>query len=150
MAVKKGFYFSMDALTASMILLAAVGMIMAHNPRNDQNSDSPDLDLLHTASIQETSQWNSSINSSKTVLSHIYRQHYAGNSTKADEICNNYFNRSKRFALYMSNTTQRDKICGGLKPSEEDKLIADQIITPDIKINNTFVGPRKAVMVVSN
>lgn len=150
MARMKGFYFSMDALTASMILLAAVGMLMAHSPQNNTKSGSYKLDLLNTASMQQVNDWNQSFNSNKTAISYIYSQHYVGNNSKADEACNIYFNQTGRFALYMSNTTHRDKICGGLEPDEEQSLIAKQVLTPDVKINNTFAGPKTAVLVVSN
>lgn len=146
----KGFYFSLDALTASMVLLAVVGMLASYSPRPEEPQKPFELDYLHTASMQNTSDWNVSKDSDRTVLSEIYYQYYSGNQGEADNICNQYFNFSKSYGLYFSNTTERDKICGNLNPSRESNLETEQTTVPDIKINDSFIGPKTAVMVVNN
>jgi len=146
----KGFYFSLDALTASMVLLAVTGMLAAYSPSPADPQKPIELDYIHTASIQDISDWNSSKEPDRTVLSEIYYQYYSGNQSEAEDLCRGYFNFSSKYGLYFSNSTERHKICGGLTPGQNSNLEAEQTPVSDTKINGSFIGPKTAVMVVNN
>jgi hypothetical protein len=136
----KGFYFSMDALMAAMVLIAATAVLIGYRDQVDQK-DPYQLSMLHTASLQETQDWNNSKNSNLTVLAHIYRNR---------NDCSDYFdNVSEKYALYFVNSTTREKICGNLEVSQKD-LSSSQTLIPDVKVNSSFQGPKKAVMVMKN
>jgi len=95
MARMKGFYFSLDAMTASMVLLATVAMISTYDQEPSVDRHPVQLDNIHAASMQDVSDWNNSINSDNSVLGHIYTQYFETSPSKAQQICDNYFNGSK-------------------------------------------------------
>jgi hypothetical protein len=146
----KGFYFSMDALIASMILLATTAMIMDYRPSSNDYEQPSDLANLHAASMQEVADWNNSRNSQKTVLGQIYTLYYEESPSEAENLCSNYFNLSQTYALYVSNSTDRQKICGSYTPSTSDELASSQAIIPDTPVNSEFRGPYTATMVMKN
>lgn len=149
MARMKGFYFSLDALTASMILMATVAMVSGYNQEAPAVQKPFQLDNVHTASIQETSKWNNTINSESSVLGHIYTQYFQ-NPSEAEKICNEYFNQTQNYALYMVNSTSQQKICGDYSISQESNLAVKQTLFPDLPVSSEFRGPYKAVMVMPN
>ena len=145
----KGLYFSLDALLASMILIACATFVIGYIPSTPEHGNPVELDKLHAASIQKVSEWNSSIDSGRTVLGHIYNQHYESPS-KVEDICDDYFNFSRPYALYFSNSTAREKACGGYTPGESDSVAVEETLTPDVPVNSAFIGPSNAVMVIDN
>jgi len=149
MAELKGFYFSLDALTASMVLIAAVGMLATYTPQTAEPKKPFQLDYLETAAMQNLTYWNMSKEYRNTVLTNIYTQYYSGNTSKAQNVCSSYFNFSRNYALYFSNSTQRDKVCGSLENSKEQELAANQVLVPDEKINGSFQNPKIATMVIN-
>ena len=145
----KGFYFSLDALTASMILMATVAMISSYDQGAAANKEPVQLDNLHSASIQRASNWNKSTNSTNSVLGHIYTRYFE-NPSKAQETCENYFNQTDSYALYLVNSTSQQKICGDYSVTPESNLAVEQTLAPDVPVNSEFKGPYKAVMVMPN
>jgi hypothetical protein len=146
----KGFYFSLDALTASMVLLATVAMIMSYAPPKEEQKKPMQLDNLHTASMQQISDWNRSMESDRSALEYIYRLYYEDSPSAAEDLCGKYFNLSKPYAVYVSNSTYRQKMCGGDLVSQSDSLAVSETVMPDIQVNSDFRGPYKAVMVMKN
>lgn len=144
----KGFYFSLDAMTASMILLATATMLLGFTQEVKPGEKPVELDKLHTASMQNINNWNESYNSRKTVLGYIYQQHLSGSNPET--VCDNYFNISKNYALYFSNSTDRVKVCGDYSPTNSDQLAVEETITPDLRVNSSFKGSYNAVMVVQD
>lgn len=145
----KGFYFSLDALTASMILLATVGMLSTYTPQPEEKQEPFELGYLHAAASQNITNWDKTAQTQEKVLTHIYRQYHLGNTAKTNEICQNYFKFSKKYALYFSNNTHRKKACGQLSLDFSQNLATEQVIVPDVKINNRFIGPKTATMVIA-
>jgi hypothetical protein len=145
----KGLYFSLDALLASMILMACATFVIGYIPSTPENRKPVGLDKLHASSMQKVSDWNASKDSDNTVLGYIHTKHHE-NPSEAGKVCSNYFNFSKSYALYLSNSTDREKVCGSYNPGESDVLAVEQTITPDIPLNSGFKGPSKSILVIKN
>lgn len=145
----KGFYFSMDALIAASVLLAMMGFLITYQDRPEQRWSDPQLDQIHTASVQTVSEWNDTKNSSSSVLERIYRQYYEGNKSEAETLCRNYFVTDSEYAIFMADSESREKICGD-KVLDGSDLISERTIAPDLKVNQTFIGPKTAVMVMKD
>ena len=143
----KGIYFSLDALLASIVLIASASFLISYDrtvsSQGDYNSD-----LLYTSSIQPVSSWNSSIKSNKTVLGYIYDKYYSGETEISGSICENYFDIEKKMALYFVGDST-EKICGTYKPSEKSALTSETVVS-DKYVHNSLIGPKKAVLVISN
>ncbi|MFB6158177.1 MAG: hypothetical protein ABEJ95_00785 [Candidatus Nanohalobium sp.] len=148
MAELKGFYFSLDAILATSVLMGVIMLLTGYTSGEPAEKRIPDLDQIHNSAVQKVSNWNSSIDSSKTVLGHIYYQYYSGNISRAEQTCLSYFRIEKPYALYMINSTHRQKICGSIQKDAE--LATESVITPDIPVNQNFQGPKKAVLVVED
>lgn len=146
----KGFYFSLDALTASMILIAVVGMLTLYQPNPQQKHQPYQLDFLETASIQKTSSWNESIQTKETVLTHLYKKYYGGQKQLAEERCLKYFENDKKYNIYFANTSARHKICGNLNIKQSQNLVSQKTQIPHVKINNTYQDQKAAIMVVKD
>lgn len=146
----KGFYFSLDALTASMVLLATVGMISSYSPQPDTGNKPTQLDQLHTAVEQKVSEWNSSLKSDNTVLGYIYSKYYEESASSARQTCQNYFKTTRSYALFIVNETERIRVCGNLDISKESEIAVRETFVPDIPVNSKLRGPYKAVMVMKN
>jgi hypothetical protein len=150
MAKLKGFYFSMDAMMASMILLALASMLLSYSSTAEDSEKPLELEKLETAAIQQVNEWNKSKNSTKKVLSYIFAKHYKKPS-KTGKICDKYFEISGPYALYASNSTKRTKICGSMTdPSQYENLKAEQTLIPDQPIDSQFKGSHTATLVVKN
>jgi hypothetical protein len=145
----KGFYFSLDALTASMVLMATVAMISSYDQGPSTNNQPVQLDNLHAASMQQSSDWNNSIDSGNSVLGRIYTQYFE-QPAKAKQTCQNYFNQSQDYALYLVNSTSQEKICGDYTVSQQSNTAVEQSLAPDLPVNSDFRGPYKVVMVMPN
>ena len=146
----KGFYFSLDALLAASIILGIMVMMIGYNEKSRAERENVNLDQLHTSALQEVGEWNESIDSSRTILGYIYQKQYSGEASIASETCEDYFRMDENYALYFSNSTEATKICGGLEADEANNIESEHIIAPDIQVNETFTGPRRAVLVVPN
>ena len=145
MAQLKGFYFSLDALTASTVMIAITGLLLAYNPSG--TAETQEIGSLHVSAKQDYADWNKTSEKQGKVLTEIYRRYYSGNQSSAENLCQEYFSQ-KKFALYFENNTQRDKACGTLKPQNSQSLITSQTPVADIKISNSYKGPKTAVMAV--
>ena len=145
MAGLKGFYFSLDALTASTVMIAIAGLLFAYNP--SLATEPQKIDSLHISAKQDYDDWNQSSQKQGKVLTEIYRRYYSGDHSSASKLCQNYF-KQKSFTLYFENNTHRDKICGNLTTQKKQSLITSQTPIADVKINKSFIGPKTAVMAV--
>ena len=145
MAQLKGFYFSLDALTASTVMIAITGLLLAYNPSG--TAETQEIGSLHVSAKQDYADWNKTSKKQGKVLTEIYQRYYSGNHSSAENLCQEYFDQDD-FALYFENNTQRDKACGTLKPKNSQSLITSQTPVADIKINNSYKGPKTAVMAV--
>ena len=106
----KGFYFSLDALTASMVLITLVGVIATYNTTQKTHQKEPiQLDHIETPATQQASNFNKSIKSNKKMLTYIYKQKAGGNTSKAEKMCQNYFNFSKKYSIYYYDADERKK-----------------------------------------
>lgn len=143
----KGIYFSLDALLASLILLALTTLIISYDqPANSK--DSYEAGMLYASSVQPVNRWNNSIQSQRTVLGYIHHSYYIGQTEESEAICRSYFSIPNNMTLYfIGNST--DKICGPYKPTSEPVSTAETI-TGGQYINDTLIGPRKAVLVIPN
>lgn len=148
MAKLKGFYFSLDALLAASVIMGMMLMLIGYQQKQNMQSQELALDQLDTALIQEVSEWNKSKNSSKTVLGYIYYQHFSGNHTEAEKTCTSYFQIEKKYAFYIGDATSITKICGQYQVMAPVDTASRHVIAPDLMINNTFIGPKKAVLVM--
>ena len=140
----KGFYFSLDALTASTVLLAAAMMVVLYQPAPHSPEKPEELGLLHSASMQDAQDWNSSLREG-TALENIYTEYFRDKS-KAESICDNYF--QGRYALFLVNKTDRLKACGGLNINKVENIRTESTIIADKPVNQKSKGPYKAVMVM--
>lgn len=145
----KGFYFSLDALLASSVILAAFIMVMSQPVDSSPQLESYKLDRVHLASMQSIAQWNSTYGSERKVSSAIVKNYYGGNRSKARQICANYFNPGEKYAVYISNKTS-SKVCGSYNVKPEDSLIAETGFIPDTKINGSFTGSLRLTMVIKD
>lgn len=145
----KGLYFSLDSLLASLVLIASASLVLGYTSPPQTEKKPLQLDKIHTASIQKVSDWNSSIDSGRTVMGYIYVQHHE-NPSEVAGTCGDYFNYSRPYALYFSNSTHREKVCGSYNPGESDSVTLEESLTPDVPVNSTFEGPSKAVMVIND
>jgi hypothetical protein len=151
MARIKGFYFSLDAMMASTILLAAVGMIASYTPQDSESSQPVELNYLETSSMQKISEWNKSMEKkNQTVIEYIYRNRIRGDNGEADKICKNYFNITKNYTIFYYNKTTNSNLCGGLKTQLTDQLKSEKIALPDIKENSSYQGAKMASMVIKD
>ena len=146
----KGFYFSLDAITASMVLIALIGMLTVFTPETQSAKEPYQLDYLETASIQDAGDWNNSLPENETVLEHIQRHQVLGNASRVEEVCDSYFDFSGGYALFFSDEDDRQKICGDLTVSPAQNLAVNRVLMPDTEINGTFKGPKTAVLVMKN
>lgn len=146
----KGFYFSLDALLASSVLLALVMTLMAYPVADTSDQENIDLDLIDVAALQPVKHWNSTFNSSTSVIGFIAEEYYAGNTGQAEIICKNYFDVDNEYALYIGNSTKQYKVCGNYSLSENDNLETKGVVTPVIKSGNDLIKPKKALMVVQD
>ena len=146
----KGFYFSLDALLAVSILLAIVSMLIAYPQQTLEKPNKPELDYIHASTMQPVNKWNESYNTSKTVIEHVYSLYYSGNSSEARNICRSYFEVNEKYALFFVDQDSRNKICGTYKLGNNDDLKTSEVVLPDIPINKSLIGPKKAVMVIQN
>lgn len=148
MAEMKGFYFSLDALLAASILMGVMLMLINYQERPNRDRPEVDLDQLHTSLLQDVSDWNKSMNSSRTVIGQIYYSYYSGNLSEAEKICSGYFRTDKKFALYFGNSTETNKACGNYSVSGPQNTVSEHVIVPDIPVNESFIGPQRAVLVM--
>lgn len=146
----KGFYFSLDALLAISILLAIVSMLIAYPQKTIDKSNTPELDYIHTSTMQPVDKWNNSYNNSEPVIEYIYSLYYSGNLSKAETVCNNYFAVNEKYAVFFVDKNSRDKVCGTYNVGNNDNIKSSETIVPDISVNKSFYGPKKAVMVIQN
>lgn len=146
----KGFYFSLDAVLASSILLAMVTMLVTYPASQAPQNQDHRLDLIHTAALQPVEKWNSSFNTSDTVLEYIKRKYYGGDYSTAVEFCRDYFVVEEEYAVYLVNNSHETKICGSYNLSARDNIISRQSITPAIYVNNTVIPPNSALMVIND
>lgn len=148
MEVMKGFYFSLDSLLASSVMLAAFLMMLSQPVNNPQELENYKLDRVHLANIQEAQNWNSTYNSSDTVSSLLIFNYFNGSQQQAESICRNYFGINERYGVFVSNQTYRSKICGNIKVEKVDTLVSQTTITPEVKVNSTFIHPKHLTMVI--
>lgn len=146
----KGFYFSLDALTASMVLMALIAMLATFTPETNTEKKPYQLDYIQTASVQSAEAWNSSLPGNETVLQYIHEQHLTGNSSEVTETCNSYFSFSPGYALFFSDQEEMEKVCGGISVSDEQNLAINRVLLPDRKINGAFHGPVTATLVIKD
>lgn len=144
----KGIYFSVDALLASMILLATVSFVIAYN-QPALSANEYKTDMLYTSAVQPVDDWNSSIESQKSVLGYIYSLYYSGNSEESSNVCNSYFEFDEKSALYFKDGDSIDKACGDYRPGEKDAFVSETVV-PDLSVNQTFIGPTTAVLVIKD
>lgn len=145
----KGFYFSLDALTATTILIAVTGMLISVNTTKDYSENTQEVDGLYVSAQHPYKEWNKSNKNQKKVLTEIYYRYYSGNKSDAQKLCNKYF-KTEKYNLYFENRTKRVKACGNINLKQNQNLISTQVPVTNIKINKSFIGPQKAIMVAKN
>jgi hypothetical protein len=144
----KGFFFSLDSLIASSIMLAAVAFALSQPVENRQNLDDYRLDKVHLANIQSTSDWNSTYNTSDSVSKTVMVNFYNGSRSRAEKICSQYFSVEDKYGVFTSNSTSNSKICGNINVQTEDSLVSGTSVSPMFYVNGTVLGPREMTMVI--
>jgi len=146
----KGFYFSLDAILASSVMLSAFMMVSSQPTSMQERTDDYRLDLLYSSNLQGMEEWNESFNTNKNVLPYLAKQYYEGNSSKAKSVCESYFSIEPSYAIYIENKKQVKKLCGDINSSEITDVDSETISIPDFQTNNTFKGYSRATMVIGN
>lgn len=146
----KGFYFSLDSLLASSIMLAVIGLLISYPAENADSNKPYQLDKIENSLMQPIEQWNSSYNSSDTVLGYVKSKFFNGSRQEAENICEMYFKVDDEYAVYLTNSSFNQKICGDYSIASEDELDTKQVLSPSVISNNTIIEPKSAVMVIKN
>lgn len=158
----KGYIFSLDALIASSLVISVAGFLITQSGAEidsiNYESTKYQENILEISSKQSYQDYNQStsikwdesiISQEKTVLEEVYHQHYSGNSSIPQKICDNYFNFDN-YSLYFVNKTSRSKVCGFLSINQSQTLVVSETFVSDVRVNGTFLGSKKAILVNDN
>jgi len=119
----KGFYFSMDALMASMVLIAVTGFLISYNP--DVEKEEPQkLSKLHSGSVQDVSEWNSSIKTDRSVIEQIAYYQLSGSPNQSERLCESYFSQEESYGVYLVGDG-RNLICGDIEVTNSSLAVSE-------------------------
>jgi len=146
----KGFFFSLDSLVASSVMLAVFALLLSQPADVNTKPDSYKLDRVYTSSMQEMNSWNQTYNTSLKVSSYITDRVLEGDAQKAIEVCRRYFNVTEEYGVFISNESRQMKICGNVNVASAENLLSETAFASSVKANDSLWGPNQLTMVIKD
>lgn len=143
----KGFFFSLDSLAASSVLLALFVFVVSQPTEDPDPSGMYHLDAVHIGNFQSVTSWNASYNTSKTVNHYIMSKYFQGDTATARGVCSQYYDvdNGTSYGVFTSNNT---RICGQLSASQEDSVLSETATVTPVRANRSIIGPVQLTMVI--
>lgn len=149
----KGFYFSLDALLALMMLSAVFGLLLQMysveniSPRMSEGSNTALNGLkLPSTNLNSSIVEKSDYKNKESVLTTLKEYYVEGKISKSRKLAKEYFkNVDYEASIYLVNSSSSVKVYNTTMRKASKEVRSDLIVTPD---RNNISNPYSAVRVV--